>query len=93
MSKITKAFSTAILIYVPLLLLDYLYTLFSLTETGFYTSKLGIEFDHVMNEEMIATTFSINSILFKYYIILVIIIYLVILIRTLIINKSDLWTI
>lgn len=76
-------------LFLILLMIDYTTTLFSLTETATVVSKLGIVFNHVVNDAYISTTFSIDIRLIVSYCIVILIAFIFEIIRNRKNDKSD----
>lgn len=75
--KICKALMKGTNLFLVLLLIDYITTLFSLNETKRVVSRLGIIFDHVETETYITTKFSIDLKLLIYYTIVVLLVFII----------------
>ncbi|CAM3615203.1 hypothetical protein ERUR111494_03220 [Erysipelothrix urinaevulpis] len=54
-------------LFLALLLIDYVFTLFSLSETGVVTSTMGIVFDHIETPTYISTSFSVAPRIILFY--------------------------
>ena len=70
-----KTLFTGTNLFLILLLIDYITTLFSLNETAVKSSFFGIIFDHVMTDTELYTTFSLDPKIFAFYIIILVISY------------------
>ncbi|MFV0314666.1 MAG: hypothetical protein ACK5I7_06120 [Anaerotignum sp.] len=66
-----KIIKRSTIVYLVLLFTDYITTLCSLTQSGTYTSKMGLIFHHTMTTDYIETSFGISSKLFLFYIVIV----------------------
>lgn len=66
--KFSKQIVFATVSYLVLLLLDFVLTLYSINESGLYTSVLGLKIDMVMTESELLTTFSLSIKMLLYYI-------------------------
>ncbi|MFV0314478.1 MAG: hypothetical protein ACK5I7_05170 [Anaerotignum sp.] len=66
-----KIIKRSTIVYLVLLFADYITTLFSLTQSGTYTCKMGLIFYHTMTADYIETNFDISSKLFLFYIVII----------------------
>jgi len=66
--KFSKQIVFATVSYLVLLLLDFVVTLYSINESGLYTSVFGLKIDMVMTEAELMTTFSLSITMLLYYI-------------------------
>lgn len=72
-AKIYKALFKGTNVFLILLMIDYITTLFSLNETSMVISKLGIVFNHIQTETQITTSFGVNSkLIISYFIVILI---------------------
>lgn len=90
MSKLTRAFKSGINIFIIALFIDFLFTLFKLNESGFYTSRMGIEVNHIINEEIVSTTFTLNNKIYIYFIAIIALMYISIQAKTYYTNHKKL---
>ncbi len=75
--KIYKSLMKGTNLFLILLLIDYITTLFSLNETKRVVSRLGIIFDHVETDTYITTKFSIDIKLLIYYAIVLLLVFII----------------
>lgn len=57
--KVFKFFTQANMLYVIIFMVDYVVELFRITESGYYTTLLGMQIDMVMDKHGIETNFSL----------------------------------
>ena len=74
--KIFKALFKGTNLFLVLLMIDYITTLFSLNETAKVVSKLGIIFNHIETETYITTKFGIDFKLVISYLLVILVVFI-----------------